>query len=183
MANKSFALNTEPHVAAVGDTELLFEPEVMGDDFMDAYVGLRDAQQALGVDVENLENLAPQAIRSLSVALREFLARLMLPESAAVMTRLQVSQAGKTLDTFADQAAAEEFAATVTGATRITYALRLPDRVLTELMEWTVELYSGGKRPPTSSSGSSKPSRRNGMRGTGVSPSRVSTPTAGPSGG
>ncbi|MFZ4266633.1 hypothetical protein [Streptomyces arboris] len=182
MATRSFALNTEPHVADVGGTQLLFEAEVMGDDFMDAYVGLRDAQQALGVDVDNLENVDPQAIRSISVALREFLARLMLPESAAVMTRLQVSQAGRTLETFADQAAAEAYAKTVKGETRITYALRLPDRVLTELMEWTVELYSGGKRPPTSSSASARPSRRSGTRGTGVSPSRVSTPTPGPSG-
>ncbi|MFJ3545483.1 hypothetical protein ACIPQH_25345 [Streptomyces rubiginosohelvolus] len=183
MATKSFALNTEPHVAAIGDTELLFQPEVMGDDFMDGYVGLRDAQQAIGVDIDNLESLDSQAIRNIAVALREFLARLMLPESAELITRLQVSQAGKTLDTFTDRAQAEAFAATVEGDTRITYVLRLPDRVLTELMEWTVELYSGGKRPPTSSSGSARQSRRSGTRGTGVSPSRVSTPTPGPSGG
>lgn len=93
MATEGFALNTEPPVAAIGDTELLFQPEVMGDDLMDGYVVLRDAQQAIGVDIDNLENLDSQAIRNIAVALREFLARLMLPESAELITRLQVSQA------------------------------------------------------------------------------------------
>ncbi|EHM25967.1 hypothetical protein SPW_5634 [Streptomyces sp. W007] len=107
MATEGFALNTEPPVAAIGDTELLFQPEVMGDDLMDGYVVLRDAQQAIGVDIDNLENLDSQAIRNIAVALREFLARLMLPESAELITRLQVSQAGRMLDTFTDRAEAE----------------------------------------------------------------------------
>lgn len=183
MAKKTFALNTDPHLADVGGTELSFQAEVMGDDFMDAYVGLRDAQRGLGVDVENLEELDAQALRNVSGALREFLARLMLPDSAALLLRLDVVQGGKILASFDSRAEAEEFAETVKGATRITYSLRLPDRVLTELMEWVVELYSGGKRPPTSSSDSAKASRKAGRRGTGVSPSRVSTPTPGPSGG
>ncbi|MFF5045698.1 hypothetical protein [[Kitasatospora] papulosa] len=181
MAKKTFALNTKPHIADVGGTELAFQAEVMGDDFMDAYVGLRDAQRGLGVDVDNLDELDPQMLRNVSGALRDFLARLMLPDSADLLTELQVVSAGRTIETFKDRETAEEFAATVDGETRITYSLRLPDRVLTELMEWVVELYSGGKRPPTSSSGSAKASRRAGMRGTGVSPSKVSTPTTGPS--
>ncbi len=181
MAKKTFAFNTEPHIADVGGTELAFQAEVMGDDFMDAYVGLREAQRGLGVDVDKLDELDPQALRKVSGALREFLARLMLPESAELILQLHVIQGGKILGTFPTWPAALEFTETVQGETRVTYALRLPDHVLTELMEWVVELYSGGKRPPTSSSGSAKASRRAGTRGTGVSPSRVSTPTTGPS--
>ncbi|MGJ5693807.1 hypothetical protein ACM6RM_11585, partial [Streptomyces pratensis] len=45
---KSFALHTEPHVAEIGDLELLFSPEVMGDAFMDAYTEMRETQAAEG---------------------------------------------------------------------------------------------------------------------------------------
>ncbi|MFI9569765.1 hypothetical protein [Streptomyces rishiriensis] len=44
MATRNFALNTEPHIAEIGAIRLEFQPEVFGDEFMDAYVELRDAQ-------------------------------------------------------------------------------------------------------------------------------------------
>ncbi|MFF6642292.1 hypothetical protein ACFY83_34360 [Streptomyces althioticus] len=34
---KTFALKTEPHIADIGGTELGCEPELTGDEFMDAY--------------------------------------------------------------------------------------------------------------------------------------------------
>ncbi|WP_224281768.1 hypothetical protein [Streptomyces sp. LS1784] len=43
---RTFTINTEPHVAEIGDVELLFRPEVMGDEFPDAYTKLR---RTLGV--------------------------------------------------------------------------------------------------------------------------------------
>lgn len=50
--------------------------------------------------------------------------------------------------------------------------LRLPDRVLTELLEWVMEVYSAGR--PTGRSGGSATSRpKAGTRGTGGSPSRA----------
>ncbi|MFD3612395.1 hypothetical protein ACFWXA_30875 [Streptomyces atroolivaceus] len=180
---KQFALNTEPHIADVGGTELSFQAEVMGDDFMDAYAGLRDAQKGVGVDVDNLEDVDPQTMRAVSRALRDFLAKLMLPESAALMTRVDVFQDGKVLKSFATWDEGEAYAAEIGGGASVRHSLRLPDRVLVELMEWVVELYGGGQRPPTSSSGSAKTSQRSGRRGMGVSPSKVSTPTTGPSGG
>ncbi|MFE3032916.1 hypothetical protein ACFXKY_14880 [Streptomyces canus] len=175
---KSFALHTEPHVADIGGTELEFQPEVMGDEFMDAYAELRDAQKAKGVDLDNLADADPKDVRRTARALRLFLARQMLEESADLFLRLNVVKDGETLQTFQDLDQAEEFAAQHEGV-RVADELRLPTRVIVELLEWVVELYGGGNRPTTSSSASSTPSRQAGRRGTGVSPSRASTRTPG----
>lgn len=182
MARTKIALNTEPHVVEVGDTELLFQPEVMGDEFLDAYGELREAQQAMGVDVENLSNLDTAAIRTAARAMRIFLAKLMLPESAEFFTRVEVVKDGKVLKDFHDWAEAEVYAAKGKGGgTRVRWGFQLPDRVIVQIMEFVVGLYGGGQdqRPPTSSSASAKPSNRAGRRGMGVSPSRGSTPAAG----
>jgi hypothetical protein len=175
---KSFALHTEPHIADIGGTELLMQPEVMGDEFMDAYAELRDAQKAKGVDLDNLADADPKDVRCTARALRLFLARQMLEESADLFLRLNVVKDGETLEVFHDLDQAEEFAAQHDGA-RVSDELRLPTRVVVELLEWVVELYGGGTRPTTSSSASSTPSRQAGRRGTGVSPSRASTRTPG----
>ncbi|WP_228995203.1 hypothetical protein [Streptomyces sp. DH8] len=178
MATRTFALNTEPHIATVGSVDLGFQPEVMGDDFMDGYMALRDAQRGAGVDVENLEDADPSVLRGVTNALRSFLADLMVEDSAKLFLSADVVQAREVVGTYATWAEAEAAAADLDGASA-RWTLRLPDRVIVELMEWVVELYSGGSRPTTSSSGSSRPPSRAGRRGTGVSPSRVSTPTSG----
>lgn len=174
MANRTFALNTTPHVADIGGTELLFLPEAMGDDFMDAYEGLREAQKtATGLDVDDLSGASADQLRSVTRALREFLARLMVEDSALFFSRVYVVRGSEVLESFTDRAAAEEFAAGVPGA-RAVWAFPLPDRVLVELMEWVVELYggAGGKRPPTSSGASAPASRTAGRRGTAPSRSK-----------
>ncbi|MEU8831760.1 MULTISPECIES: hypothetical protein [unclassified Streptomyces] len=178
MATKSFSLNTVPHVADIGGVELLFQPEVMGDDFMDAYQSLIDAQKSSGVSLDDLSGVDPAQLRNVSRALRDFLARLMLPESAELFTRLDVVVDGKPVESFADGAEAEAYAAEIANA-RVVDGLRLPDRVLVELLEWVVELFGGGQRPPTSSGGSAAASPQPGRRGTGVSPSMGSTRTRG----
>jgi hypothetical protein len=179
VAVREFALNTEPHVAKVGETELLFQPEVMGDEFLEAYATMRDAtKREKGVDVEALDTSSPEALRSVTRGLRLFLAKLMLPESAELITRLDVMHDGVAVATFHDLDEATEHAAGIEGA-KVRDAFRIPDRILLQLLEWTVELYAGGKRPPTSSGDSATPSRKGGRRGMGVSPSRVSTPTPG----
>ncbi|MFF4179728.1 hypothetical protein [Streptomyces sp. NPDC001750] len=176
---KTFALNTEPHVAVIGETELLFQPEVMGDDFMDSYAELREARQAEGVDLDDIEDADPAVVRKSNRGLRVFFARQMLPESAVLFLRLNVVKADKVLKSFQDLEEAEAYAAKQKGA-RIVDELRLPPRVLAELLEWIVELYGGGDaRPTTSSSGSSTASRPAGTRGTGRSPSKASTRTRG----
>jgi len=181
VAVREFALNTEPHVAKVGETELLFQPEVMGDEFLEAYATMRDAtKRDKGVDVEALDTSSPEALRSVTRGLRLFLAQLMLPESAELITRLDVVDGEDVVKSFHDLDEANAWAASHTGnPAKVRDTLRLPDRILLQLLEWTVELYAGGKRPPTSSGDSATPSRKGGRRGMGVSPSRVSTPTPG----
>jgi hypothetical protein len=181
VARTKIQLNTEPHVVEIGDTELKFQPEVMGDEFIDAYSELRDAQKAAsGVDLDDLSTLDPAMIRGAARAMRAFLAKMMLPESAEFFTRVDVVQGGEILKSFTSWADAEEYAEGIAGA-RAQWALPLPDRALVQIMEFVVSLYGGGadQRPPTSSSGSAKPSNRAGRRGMGVSPSKVSTPAGG----
>lgn len=151
---KTFAIRTEPHVAEIGDNvELLFQPEVMGDEFLDAYERLKETQRGLGVEVDDLANVDPDRLRQTVGALRVFLAQLMLPESAERFARWNVALGGEIVATFGDPEFAHRHAADLEGATVVDAGLRLPDRVLVELLEWTVELY-GGRRPPTSSNGS-----------------------------
>ncbi|MFZ4160425.1 hypothetical protein ACOZDE_18640 [Streptomyces griseoincarnatus] len=181
MAKKTFALNTEPHVATVGDTDLLFKPEVMGDEFMDALHDLQEVQKAAsGVDLEDLQNLDADALRKTARALRGFLAELMLPASAELFTRVDVVADGKVVASYGNREEADKHAEGIAGAKAVD-TLRLPDRILVQLMEWVIELYGGGadERPPTSSSGSATRSPKGGRRGMGVSPSKASTPAAG----
>lgn len=139
---KTFALNTEPHVAEIGGTELLFRPEIPGAEFLDAYETVAEAQKRLAVDPSKPDTVDVDKLRELTGVLRGFLSTLMLPESVGAFE-----------------------------------AMSLPDRVLVELLEWTMEVY--GSRPPTSSTGSVAPSRRAGTSGKGGSPSRASTPARG----
>lgn len=175
---KSFALHTQPHVADIGGTELAFEPEVMGDEFMDAYYELRTAQQEKDLDLANIAEAEPSAVRQAVRALRVFIARQMLPESAEQFTRLDVVRDGEVLSSFHDLDEAEKFAGQHPDS-RIVDAFRLPTRVLVELLEWVVELYGGGDRPTLSSSASATASRRAGTHGSGSSPSKASTRTRG----
>lgn len=72
---KTFKLNTVPHEAEIGDTILLFAPEVLGDEFIEGYARLREVQQRASGD-ESVES-----VREVTQGLKEFLAGFMLPES------------------------------------------------------------------------------------------------------
>ncbi|WP_405759429.1 hypothetical protein OG234_13140 [Streptomyces sp. NBC_01420] len=173
MATATFAFNTEPHVATVGGTEFSFQPEVMGDEFMDAYEEFRDGQkEQTGVDVEDLDGADAQQLRKITRALRVFLARLMLPDDAEYFLRLNVIRDGETLESFGDREEAQAYAEEAGGGARVQDAFRCPDRILIQLLDWVVGLYSGGRRPPTSSTDSSTTRSRPGKRGTGTSRSR-----------
>jgi hypothetical protein len=117
VATKSFAINTEPHRAEIGEHVLLFEPEVVGAEFAQAYSELRDVQKR----VKDAEDIDADALLAASNAMRAFVAGFMLPESVKVFN-----------------------------------TMKLPDRVLVQLLEWVAELYGGGsvERPTGQSSGS-----------------------------
>ncbi|MFC8332719.1 hypothetical protein [Streptomyces olivaceus] len=164
-----------------GLADLEFQAEVMGDEYLDAYKEMRDAHKRdKDVDVDDLGDADAEKIRGIAGGLRLFLSRLMLPESAALMTRVDVVKAGAVIESFDDWGKALLHAEGVEGGgARPVWGLRLPDRVLLELLHWTLELYTGGRRPPTSPGGSAKPSSKGGTRSTGASRSKGSTRTAG----
>ncbi|XVV34942.1 hypothetical protein ACQPXT_13235 [Streptomyces sp. CA-100214] len=168
MARTKIALNTEPHVVEIGDdTELKFQPEIMGDEFIDAYSELREAQKsASGVDLDDLSNLDPSMIRGAARAMRAFLAKLMLPESAEFFLRVDVVQGGEILKSFTNWAEAEEYAEGIPGA-RAQWALQLPDRALVQIMEFVVGLYGGGMRSALLRRPPPLPSHRTGLGGVG----------------
>jgi hypothetical protein len=179
VASKTFALNTEPHVAEVGPHRLEFRAEVMGDEFLDAYQEMREVQAASGVDLNHLEEIEPEKLREVTQGVRDFLAAFMLPDSAAQFTSVDVVKDNQVLGTYSDRDEAESVAREEGSAARVRPTLRLPDRVLIEILEWVVEVYGGKNRPPTSSTASATASPRGGRRGMGVSPSKVSTRTNG----
>jgi hypothetical protein len=120
MASKTFAINTEPHTAEIGETRLFFQPEVIGAEFAEAYEALRDVQRdiqkatggtkASGTKhAKEASDVTPAQLVELSSALRNFITEFLTPESRPVFE-----------------------------------SLRLPDRVLFQLMEWVAELYGGG---------------------------------------
>lgn len=126
MAEKSFSINTEPHVANIGNHRLEFLPEVVGTDFAEGYATLVEVQQkvkttkASSTKHAKAEGMDPKTLRELHDGMRAFLSGLMMPDS-------------------------QELFAT----------LRLPDRILVQLLEWVAELYGGGsgKGEGTGSSG------------------------------
>ncbi|WP_411092328.1 hypothetical protein [Streptomyces sp. 049-1] len=168
MATKNFSFNTEPHVASVNGRDLLFEPEVMGDAYMDAFGELKEAQAAAsGIDLDDLSTLDPSTLRGATRGLRQFLGRMMLPESAREFLTVEaISADGTVLSCHQEWEEAEEAAAQVTGA-RVRWTWQMPDRVLVDLMEWVTELYGGGSkaRPTGRSGGSAKASARAGKSG------------------
>ncbi|MFE0545214.1 hypothetical protein [Streptomyces sp. NPDC058891] len=182
MAEKQFSFNTRPHVAKLGDTaELHFIPEVFGDQFLDGYKKIQDARERINGQTD-LTALSSEELRALYAAMRTFLAGLMTPESAAEFLRFEVIKGGKTVADFRFRDEADAHAAGLAGARVEDKSMRLPDRVLTELLEWVTELYGGGDSRPTGSlSGSSRASRRAGTPSKGSSRSKGSTSTRGAS--
>lgn len=118
MAEKTFVINEDPHVANVGQHRLLFVPEVAGAAFAEGYAALVEVQQKVSAGKAakssstkhaKAENFDPKLLTELNDGMRNFLSGLMLPES-------------------------QELFAT----------LMLPDRILVSLLEWVAELYGGG---------------------------------------
>lgn len=121
-----FEIRTEPHTARIGGAALLFQPEVIGSEFMTAYAKLREAQRKVTGSKGNsskparAEDTSPETLAEVTAAMHSFIRGLLLPESVPAYD-----------------------------------ALRLPDRVLIELIEWTAELYGGGTGKSPAAGGTS----------------------------
>lgn len=115
MAEKTFAIRTDPHVINIGDARLLLEAEVIGAEFAQAYSALRESQlkvtgrKSSSTKHAKEESTDPAALAELHEAMRQFIRGFLLPES---------------LDAFD--------------------ALRLPDRILVQMLEFAAELYGSG---------------------------------------
>lgn len=177
MARKSFAINKESHVADLGDgTELHFAPETYGDLFLDAYAELQDVQATLGADDGDMSGLSGDKLRSLYGAIRKYLTKMMTEDSADRFSRYEVRQGGEVVEVFRERAEADTYCEGLGAGARVDdKSIRLPDRVLIELMEWSIELYGGGTkaRPTGRSKGSSAGSRRTGTTGRATSRSKA----------
>ena len=87
MATRTVAINTEAHVATIGDTEIKFQPEAIGAAFAEAYSGLKDAQKRVAAAGDSI---AGDDLSAITEAMRGFLTRLMLPDSAKVFAKMQL---------------------------------------------------------------------------------------------
>lgn len=159
MATKSFAINTEPHVADVGGTQLLFQPEVVGAEFAQAYAELREVQKSVKGNKASStkhakdDDTSPETLLKLNHAMRSFLSGFMLPESAEIFSRHELTHKGEVqVFTSAEQAAAVAEELGVTN-TLVDKSMRLPDRILVQLMEWVAELYGSADSGKTDAPG------------------------------
>ena len=157
MATRKFTLNTAPHEAEIGDTTLLFIPEAAGDEFLDGYARLREAQKTATGSAEDSD---PGDVRKVTAALREFLADLMIPESKELFTRIDLIEGGEVVKSVHTWTEADAFTSEQPGREAVHH-MRLPPRVLVALTEWSAELYGGGASDrPTGRPGGSASSRR-----------------------
>jgi hypothetical protein len=129
---RTFTLHTDPHEAVVGDTTLLLIPEVEGAAFAQAYADLRAMQ-------DKVNNARGSKASGTKHAKADNVSPELLVELSATMRG------------FVRGFLLEESQPVFDG-------MRLPDRVLVELLEYTAELYGGGSGNPSGHGGSSSDS-------------------------
>lgn len=129
MATRTFNLNTEPHEAIVGDVTLRFEPEAIGSDFLAAYTELQDAQA-------RVQRLTAKGSSSTKHARPD---KLSAEDIASVTTAMR---------NFVSRFLLPESVPVFEG-------MRLPDRILLQLVEYAAELYGGGSGNQDAAGGTS----------------------------
>jgi hypothetical protein len=129
VATKTFEIRTDPHEAVIGDVTLLLEPEVVGAEFAQAYAELREVQQ-------KVKGAQPSKSSSTKHAKAESL-------DVDVLTELSAS-----MHSFVRRFMLPDSKTVFDG-------MRLPDRVLVQLMEYVAELYGGGSGNPDAAGGTS----------------------------
>lgn len=202
---KRIKLETSPHAIELEGlpdmpdvVELLFQPEVLSDDYLQRFADYQDRIKATGLDPDGeegegdprLDGDTRSAVAELEDATRDFLAAFMLdhsrdlflarleppePPTATKATRsktaAKAAKAGKPAE-----ATALAVAALAGDPGQMPYKMRLPQWVLSDMVQQVVEFYSD--RPTGSSTASQRPSSRAGRRSTAASRSRPA-PTRG----
>lgn len=111
------------------DTVLEFKPEVMGDEFLDAFESLQEMLGGLGIDPTNLAGVDADKLKQAVTAVRLFLADLMMPESAERFARWDVVDAGEVVFSTGHPEEARGHASDLgDGAKVVDAGMRLPDR-------------------------------------------------------
>lgn len=129
MATKTFEIRTEPHEAVIGANTLLLEPEVIGAEFAQAYASLREVQ----AKVKGAQAGKPSSTKHAKAD----------GIDAGILTELS-----EAMRSFVRRFMLPDSQAVFDG-------LRLPDRILVQLMEYVAELYGGGSGNPVAAGGTS----------------------------
>lgn len=128
MAERHFTLYTDPHVAHVGPHDLFFEPEVIGTEFVEAYTRLQQVQEEVTEATTPRKATATRHAKAIDLSAASKLDPAMRDFLAAFM---------------------------LPESAELFVTLRLPQRVLVELIEFVTELYGGGSGNPDADGGSS----------------------------
>lgn len=199
---KRIKLETSPHAIELEGlpgmpdvVELLFQPEVLSDEYLQRFADYQDRVEATGLDPDaedgagdpRLDGDTRSAVAELEDATRDFLAGFMLepsrelflgredppepPKPAKATRAAKAAKAAKQVKAGdAAGATATAVAALATDPGVMPYKMRLPQWVLSNMVQQVVEFYSD--RPTGSSNVSAQPPSRAGRRSTGQSPSR-----------
>lgn len=129
MATKVFEIRTDPHEAVIGDITLLLEPEVVGAEFAQAYSTLREVQKKVK-DAQATKGTSTKHAKADGL-------------DAGLLSELSESMRG-----FVRRFMLPD-------SQTIFDGMRLPDRVLVQLMEYVAELYGGGSGNQVAAGGTS----------------------------
>lgn len=125
-----FEIRTEPHRAVIGAETLLFEPEAVGAEYVTLYAELQRKQEEVSAKT------APRKASSTKHA---------KPVVDDLSNLIELEEAMRNF--LASFMLAE--------SKLVFHQMRLPQRILIELIEWIGELYGGGSGNPDAASGTS----------------------------
>ncbi|ATN93707.1 hypothetical protein SEA_ABT2GRADUATEX2_4 [Streptomyces phage Abt2graduatex2] len=129
VTSRTFNIRTEPHEAVIGPHKLLLEPEVIGAEFAEAYTVIREAQAKVKAAQGSKASGTKHAkADGLDASVLKELSEAM----RTFVRRFMLPESQQVFDT-----------------------IRLPDRILVQLMEYVAELYGGGSGNQAAAGGTS----------------------------
>lgn len=130
MTERVFEIRTEPYRARIGDTVLLFEPEAYGSEFVAEYNKLVEVQSRVGRKAAGSKANSNKHAKSPDIDAEE-------------MAQVNAAMRG-----FVARFLLPE-------SVPVFESMRIPDRILLQLIEFAAELYGGGSGNPDADGGTS----------------------------
>lgn len=127
---RTFEIRTEPHRAVIGDTVLLFEPEAEGSDFLAGYAKLRNVQTRVSKQMGGTKSSSTKHAKEADLD-----PEVMVDLNKSMREFVARFLLPESIEVFAD--------------------MRLPERILVQLIEFAAELYGGGSGNPDDAGGTS----------------------------